>query len=333
MTDVPHEAYPPTRAARDRFVLAHREARVRPDPFAHQGVLLEEECGVDGRLARTATVFLTGRECPWRCLMCDLWQYTTTGDTPRGAIPHQLSSALAAVPAQGERPVVIKLYNAGSYFDRRAVPEEDDDEIAEMLATFGHVIVESHPALVGDRTWRLRDALATHGAQLEVAMGLETAHPGALAAINKGITIDRFAASARALREHGVLMRAFVLIHPPFVPADDQREWLSRSVVFADACGATAVSLIPTRDGEGALRAIASAGAFAPPRLGDIEVAASDARRATSTRVFVDLWEIGRFVTCRQCAPARRERLGRFNRTQVLAPGVGCERCGEVTAA
>ena len=30
-----------------------------------------------GGRARMATVLLTGRECPWRCAMCDLWTYTT----------------------------------------------------------------------------------------------------------------------------------------------------------------------------------------------------------------------------------------------------------------
>ena len=41
------------------------------------------------------------------------------------------------------------------------------------------MIVESHPSLVGERTWRLRDRLArgSHTTRLEVAMGLETAHP------------------------------------------------------------------------------------------------------------------------------------------------------------
>ena len=47
----------------------------------------------EGGRARMATVLLTGRECPWRCAMCDLWTYTTVGDTPRGAIPAQVAAA------------------------------------------------------------------------------------------------------------------------------------------------------------------------------------------------------------------------------------------------
>ena len=44
----------------------------------------------DGVIAESATVFLTGRECPWRCVMCDLWRHTTTADTPPGAIAAQI---------------------------------------------------------------------------------------------------------------------------------------------------------------------------------------------------------------------------------------------------
>jgi hypothetical protein len=39
------------------------------DPWQAQGVLTEDERMADGSIARLATVFLTGQECPWRCLM------------------------------------------------------------------------------------------------------------------------------------------------------------------------------------------------------------------------------------------------------------------------
>ena len=119
-------------------------------------------------------------------------------------------------------PSVIKLYNAGSFFDARAVPPQDDDAIADALRPFTRVVVESHPSLVGDRTWRLRDRLTRDGrtTRLEVAMGLETAHPIALERLNKGITVESFAAAAHALADHDVDLRVFLLIHPPFVPPE-----------------------------------------------------------------------------------------------------------------
>ena len=74
-----HRSYPDGAKERDRFVLERRGAREALDPWRHQGVIVEDEYGEDGAIARVATVFLTGRECPWRCVMCDLWRYTIEG--------------------------------------------------------------------------------------------------------------------------------------------------------------------------------------------------------------------------------------------------------------
>ena len=67
--------------------------------------------------------------------MCDLWRYTTTTDTPPGAIPAQVAAARERL--RRERPPVahLKLYNAGSFFDSRAVPEEDYEAVAAEVLT------------------------------------------------------------------------------------------------------------------------------------------------------------------------------------------------------
>ena len=129
------QSYPAGAAARDRFILDRREPRPLHDPWRHQGIIVEDERTADGRIARAATVFLTGRECPWRCVMCDLWQYTIAEDTPRGAIPAQVAAARDELRGRLRcRSRQVKLYNAGSFFDPRAVPEEDYDGVAAGLA-------------------------------------------------------------------------------------------------------------------------------------------------------------------------------------------------------
>ena len=94
-------AYPADLAARDRFVVERRGPRRLQNPWKYQGFVVEDERTAQGSVARVATVFLTGRECPWRCVMCDLWQFTTTDDTPVGAIPTQV--ALARQAREGGR--------------------------------------------------------------------------------------------------------------------------------------------------------------------------------------------------------------------------------------
>jgi radical SAM enzyme (TIGR01210 family) len=330
MPDAGAALFPTTAAARDRFVLARRGARTPHDPWLAQGLIVEEEPAGDGRRTSIATVLLTGRECPWRCTMCDLWRHTIDTDTPRGAIPAQVAAARTALLDTGTVVTGMKLYNAGSFFDPRAVPEADYDAIAASLAGLSHLIVESHPALVGRRVDRWLAALARQpggtAPALEVAMGLETAHPDALDRLNKRFTLEGFAAAARALAERGIALRVFLLIAPPFVPAAEQEAWLLASVDAALSCGAAVVSLVPTRPGNGALDDLAAAGWFQAPDLDLIErsFASALAHAAGRARIFVDAWDLERFATCPWCVGARRERLVAMNLAQRVLPPVSC---------
>jgi radical SAM enzyme (TIGR01210 family) len=331
-------SFPATAAARDRFVLDRRGPRPEHDPWRYQGVLVEEERAADGRRARVATAFLTGRECPWRCTMCDLWRFTTAEDTPPGAIPSQIAAARAEAEAAHGPIEGMKLYNAGSFFDPRAVPEVDYDAIAAALSGVPHIVVESHPELVSERRGRVDrwlDALATtcqpadRRATLEVAVGLETVHPDALDRLNKRFTVDGFRRAAAALVNRGIAVRVFLLISPPFVPGPEQDDWLRRSLDVSFASGATVVSLVPTRAGNGAMDELSNLGWFRTPALADIErsIELSLLHAGNKGRVFVDLWDLERFSACPQCLASRRQRLHSLNLEQQIVPRPRCPAC------
>ena len=331
-------SYPAAGPARDRFVVGRRDSRPAHDPWRYQGLIVEDERAASGTIDRLATVLLTGRECPWRCAMCDLWKHTTAGDTPRGAIATQISAARAHLRERAEQTAGIKLYNAGSFFDPRAVPEADYDEIAAALTGLSRVVVESHPALVGPRVDRLLSALGRHDpgqpAALEVAMGLETAHPEALDALNKRFTLDDFAAAAQALKRRNVALRVFLLISPPFIAPAEQDAWLLHSLDTAFACEASVVSLVPTRSGNGTTELLAKAGLFRPPGLDDIERSFALAlTHATGRgRVFVDLWDLDRFAHCTCCLAERYARLEAMNLQQAVLPLRPCPSQGSVVS-
>jgi radical SAM enzyme (TIGR01210 family) len=329
--------YPEGHPARDRFITGRRPPRPAHDAWRAHGVVIEDERTETGAVARVATVFLTGRECPWRCVMCDLWQHTTEADTPPGAIAAQVTTAARELVAAHPGVTRVKLYNAGSFFDPRAVPTDDYAAVAAATRRYERVVVESHPALIGARTVALRDALAgarDHQAPdapvLEVAMGLETVHPDALERTNKRMSVDDFRRAASTLADMGVALRVFLLVSPPFVATNEQDEWLVRSVDTAFACGASVVSLIPMRHGNGAMDALMAAGDFARPHLADLErslVLALGRVRPSTARVFADLWDLDRFATCPACLDNRRARLRDMNLEQRARPAIACAHC------
>lgn len=316
----PSSLYPASE--RDRWVLSRRGERSRLDPRTPYAFLVEPEIGLDGEEVPVATLFLTNRECPFRCLMCDLWQDTLEEKTASGAIPAQIRHALDRLPPARQ----IKLYNAGSFFDPSAIPQADYSEIARLCAPFERVIVESHPAFLGDRCLQFRDLLGP--ARLEVAMGLETVHPEVLARLNKRMTLDRFREAADWLREHEIDLRVFILVRPPWLSEAEGVEWAKRSLDFAAECGASVSCVIPTRAGNGAMEALAEAGEWHPPTLPSLEAALEHGLSLKRGRVFADLWDIERFATCADCAPARVERLRVMNRTQQVTPPATCSVCG-----
>ena len=319
-------AYPELARDRDRWILSRRPARNAVDPLRPYAFVAEQERAESGEVVPVATIFLTNRECPWRCLMCDLWRNTLTESVPPGAIPVQVDLALASLPPARQ----LKLYNSGSFFDPRAIPPGDLPAIAERVRSFERVIVECHPALIGESALRFRDLL--HG-RLEVAMGLETAHPDVLARLNKRMTLDQFARAAEFLRGHDIALRVFILVKPPFLDEAGALEWARRSLDFAFDCGATVASLIPTRPGNGALEALAEQGEFSPPRLATLEEAAAYGVSLQRGRVFADLWDLEKFSACPECFAARKERLERMNFAQTIEPSVACSRCNDLGSA
>ena len=311
-------------SAADRRIRALRPPKPAVDPWRAHGSLVEEERRPDGAIERALTVFLSGAECPFTCSFCDLWRWTIDGPTPPGAVARQLAEVLGSPDVAAAPPDRLKLYNASNFFDRRAVPAADLAAIAGLSSPFAGVTVESHASTVGGATLEFARRLT---GRLEVAMGLETIHPGAAARLNKRLDLARFDVAARFLSDHGIDLRVFVLLGAPHVPPDETIEWTVRSVGYAAERGASVVSIIPVRGGNGELERLASLGEFTPPTLGQLELALDRSLGFAPAVITADLWDAERLPACEACRAARVERLHRINATGRADPPVACTEC------
>jgi archaeosine synthase beta-subunit len=301
----------------DQWIVSQRGIKNSVDTSRPYATLIEKERSVSGDIEDTAIIFLTNRECSFRCLMCDLWKNTTDITLPVGAIPDQIEWALERIGNAKH----LKLYNSGSFFDGRAIPEEDYEKIASLVSGFETVIVESHPRLVGDRTLRFRDMLKP---ELHVALGLETVKPDLLLRLNKKMTLQDFTHAVSFLNTNGILSRAFILLRPPFLSEQDGIYWAERSLDFAFRIGVECCTIIPVREGNGAMDILLEQGHFARPDISSLETVLEYGIGLNSGRVFADLWDLKLFSSCNNCFNSRFKRLKEMNMDQKISDPVKC---------
>lgn len=302
----------------DATILAARPPKHPVDAQKPYAFLVEPEHQRIGRVEDVAVVFLTNKECPFRCLMCDLWKHTTDHRVPVGAIPAQIDYALDRLePAKH-----IKLYNSGNFFDPSAIPPEDYAAIAQRVKGFATVIVENHPKLCGSRIPQFIEALRASGSQatLEVAMGLETIHPEVLPLLNKQMTTDDFQNACQELRKLDVALRAFILLRPPTLSESQGVEWAEKSAKFAFDSGVDTVSIIPVRAGNGLMDQLHAAGQFSPPTLCSMEDVMDSLVSLKRGRVFIDLWDAADTFAGERDSASRLARLHKMNLTQTVLP-------------
>src|SRR3990172_6486992 len=83
------------RTVTERDILALRGPRNPVDPSRPYLWFTEHERTADGRIEDVTAIFLTNKECPFRCLFCDLWKNTTEERVPPGAVAGQGGGGLA----------------------------------------------------------------------------------------------------------------------------------------------------------------------------------------------------------------------------------------------
>jgi hypothetical protein len=302
----------------DKWIVSCRGKKNNVDSERPYGYLVEKERTASGEIEDTAIIFLTNRECPFHCLMCDLWKNTTDETVPTGSIPAQIEWALEQLPSVKH----LKLYNSGNFFDRRAVPVEDYERIASIVEGFKTVIVESHPRLINDKCLHFKEMLRP---ELQIAMGLETAHTGILSKLNKQMTLIDFQNAAGFLKKNEISSRAFILLRPPFLSETEGVYWTKRTLDFAFGSGVECCIIIPVRAGNGAMDILSEKKFFNPPGIKSLEDVTEYGIELKAGRVFADLWDIRLFSSCNKCEDLRIRRLAAMNLDQQVKAKITCD--------
>jgi len=249
--------------------------------------------------------------------MCDLWKNTSDNSVSPGDIPAQIEWALERLPTAKH----LKLYNSGSFFDERAIPEVDYERIAALIKNFETVIVESHPKLINDKCLRFRDMLQP---ELEIAIGLETVNEDVLLKLNKQMTLENFSNSVDFLLQNEIRSRAFILLRPPFMSESEGVYWAKQSIDFAFKVGVACCTVIPVRAGNGAMDQLMKNGNFSLPNINSLETVLEYGLELNAGRVFADVWDLELFSNCEKCITERTNRLTEMNLSQKIENKVSC---------
>lgn len=308
----------PVPALTDKWIVSQRGRKNLVSPERPYAWLVEKEVTSSGTPEDVAVIFLTNRECPFHCLMCDLWKNTTDKTVNGGAIPRQIEFALKHLPPVRH----LKLYNSGSFFDPYAIPENDYEKIASLVESCETLVVESHPAFIDARCISFNEMLKP---DLQIAIGLETVNEEILGKLNKRMTTVDYSNSVGFLKKNGISSRTFILLKPPFMDEHEGILWAKVSIDFAFESGTDCVTIIPVRPGNGAMEFLMKEGCFSPPDIRSLEDVIEFGLRLKKGRVFADLWDINQFPCCSKCKPERIKRLSEMNITQKIPAPVKCD--------
>lgn len=301
----------------NRWISSMRGEKALVDPHIPYGYFNETERTSLGAIEEVTTLLLSNKECPYRCLMCDLWKHTINETVPVGAIPAQIDYALSRLTATKH----LKLYNSGSFFDQSAIPAADYRAIAKRISSYESVVVESHTAFLGKETLAFKKLIEGN---LEVAIGLETVHPEVLPRLNKRMTLTDFEQAVSFLNSAGISTRAFILLRPPFLSEEEGVLWAKKSIDFAFSAGVSTCVLIPVRAGNGSMEILASKGFFSEPSINSLEETVAYGIGLKAGMVLADLWDLEHFSSCSRCFDLRKQNLNQMNLSQEVLAGISC---------
>jgi len=174
---------------------------------------------MNGKIINTLNIILRTAGCKWArksgCSMCGYINSSTYNVTKDNLI-NQFEKAYSKY--KKDRSFCVKIFNSGSFFDEKEVPEEvikyivkkiKDDARVELLS------VESRPEYIRkSKIEKITDTLSN----FEVGIGLETVNNNIREeCINKNFSYNDFLDGVKKINTLGGNVKSYLLLKPPFL--------------------------------------------------------------------------------------------------------------------
>lgn len=182
-----------------------------------------------GRKVDAMVVILRTNGCCWvrngGCTMCG-YREASLSNVTEDDLERQLEQALSRY--KGEP--FVKIYTSGSFLDDNEVPPAVRRRFFDAFSGCERILFESRPEFITP------ESLADVPKSATIALGLESSNPDVLErSVHKGFTPDDIRRAGMLIKEHGLAVRTYLLLKPPFMTEAMAIEDAVRSARFADA--------------------------------------------------------------------------------------------------
>ncbi|WP_187355111.1 archaeosine biosynthesis radical SAM protein RaSEA ['Paenibacillus yunnanensis' Narsing Rao et al. 2020] len=141
---------------------------------------------------------------------------------------------------------ILNLYNNGSFFNNREIPENARREILKLINQNQHIrmlVVESRPEYINSEVLEELKVLVPDK-KVEVAVGLEMVDDYLRrVCINKGFNLKSYNEKAQLIQKFDLGLRTYVMLKPPFLTEREGVEMAIQTIKHAFATGSCTVSL------------------------------------------------------------------------------------------
>jgi len=188
-----------------------RHRRYAIDKASYPIVWREKE-RIDDTVEEALVVILCTQGCAWdRGGGCTVCGYNKRRREPLPGIDAQA----ARVAEIYKEETVVKIYTSGSFLDPNEVTPESREKLLSIFKSSKKIVIESRPDVVSEEN--VTD-IARIAPQAEVALGLESSNDEILSkCINKGFAVADYLKAVEAIRAHGLGVRTYLLLKPPFL--------------------------------------------------------------------------------------------------------------------